>query len=99
MPGKHRKIDRIMLAVLLFTVSGAVLAYNLHTADDGTLAVSLTELLRPSACAVSDHAAAHLLARDSVFTSAAPSAPPQENLLQEQQPRSYPLLEPIVRAP
>lgn len=99
MPGNYRKIDKIMLAVLLFTVSGAVLAYNLHTADDGTMAVSLTELLRPSASAVSDHAAAHILARDSVFTSAAPSMPPQENLLQKPQPRPYPLLEPIVRAP
>ena len=39
----RKKIDTIMLAVALFCISGAVLAYNLGTAD-GDIAVSLSEL-------------------------------------------------------
>lgn len=88
----HRKIDRILLAAALFTVSGAVLAYNLHTAGGGELAVSLSELAAygtQEASAVSDSAAANLMARDSVYTAAAPSAAV----------RGYELLDPIVTRP
>ena len=92
MSNKHRKIDRIMLAVSLFTVTGAVLAYNLQTALGGTLTVSLSDLhesVHPLVSAISDSAAAHLTARESVYTAAKPSEPP----------RDYVLAEPIVRMP
>ncbi len=91
MPRTNRKVDRIMLAVTLFTVTGAVLAYNFKTVGDGTLAVSLSELnafVKPAAV-ISEAAAANLMAHDSVFTAATPTEPFRE----------IPLDEPIVQKP
>ncbi len=91
---KHlqRKIDTVMLAVALFSISGAILAYNLHVVGGGEIAVSLSELAAyssPKASAISEYSAANLNSRDSVFTASVPSSPP----------RSYELLDPIIVAP
>ncbi len=89
---KSRRFDTFMLAVTLFTVSGACLAYNLHTARSGEIAVSLSELVRydaVKASAVSDVAAANLFADDSIPVAAEPSEPI----------RTYELLPPIVIPP
>ena len=91
-PRKSRRFDTFMLAVALFTVSGACLAYNLRTAESGEIAVSLSELVRydsVKASAVSDIAAANLLADDSIPVAAEPTAPM----------RTYELLPPIVTPP
>lgn len=85
----YRKFDKIMLAAALFTVSGAVLAYNIHTAD-GELSVSLSDITayRPAEISlISDAAAVHLTAEEVIFTAAAPI----------EAPRDYELLDPIVR--
>ncbi len=92
MTHKRRKFDTVMLAVALFTISGAILAYNLRTIGGGELAVSLSELTsyqKPTASAISDYAKANLTSRDSVFAASTPDAPP----------RSYELLGPIVLPP
>ena len=76
---KRIKIDTVMLAAALFTVTGAILAYNLKTVGGGELAVSLSELRDITArqSAISDAALANLAAEESVFTAAPPSAPPR----------------------
>lgn len=91
----RKKIDTIMLAVALFCISGAVLAYNLGTAD-GDIAVSLSELAgyrRESAISVySQQAIAASEAfetEEAVEADNTPSAPL----------RTYELLPPIVTAP
>jgi len=94
---KSQKIDTVMLAVALFTVSGAILAYNLQTVSGGEFSVSLSELaayaepaiVGPPPSAVSACAAAHLDDGDSVYVSAVPSEPV----------RTWELLEPIVKPP
>ncbi|MBQ8551191.1 MAG: hypothetical protein IJ428_00090 [Clostridia bacterium] len=89
---KKRRLDTFMLAVALFTVSGACLAYNLHTAESGEIAVSLSELVyydAVKASAISDAAAANLFADDSIPAAVEPSAPPH----------TYELLPPIVTPP
>ncbi|MBE6610852.1 MAG: hypothetical protein E7632_00050 [Ruminococcaceae bacterium] len=88
---KRRKFDTVMLAVALFTLSGAILAYNLRTVGSGELAVSLSELTDITAkdSLISDAAMANLTTEDSVFAAASPSAPP----------RDYEILAPIITRP
>ena len=90
MPHPYKKSDKILFAAALFTISGAVLAYNIRTAGGGEVSVSLAEITayRPAEISViSDAAAANLTADDAVFTAAEPAAAPHD----------APLLDPIVR--
>ncbi len=89
---KRRKFDNVILAVMLFALSGASLAYNLYTAESGDVAVSLSELVSTEyteASAISEYAAANLMNDESIAVDAAPIEPP----------RSYELLDPIVVPP
>ena len=85
----YRRLDKIMLAAALFTVSGAVLAYNIGTAESGKISVSLADITAYHPAEVSllsEAAEANLLTGGSVFTAAAPA----------EAPRGYELLDPIV---
>ena len=85
----YRRLDKIMLAAALFTVSGAVLAYNIGTAEGGAISVSLADIAayRPAEVSLlSEAAEANLLTGGSVFTAAEPA----------KAPRDYELLDPIV---
>ncbi len=89
---KHRKIDHILLAVTLFAISGACLAYNIRTAESGDISVSLSELVdydAEKASAISDYAVANIAHNDAVAAAAKPATPPT----------SYELLPPIITPP
>ena len=85
----YRRLDKIMLAAALFTVSGAILAYNIQTAEGGEISITLADITAYQPAEVSllsEAAEANLTTGDSIFTAAAPSAAP----------RDYELLDPIV---
>ena len=87
----RRSIDKILLAVMLITMTGAVTAYNVHSSASGTLSLSLSDLgqyVSSEASAVSTYAEANLLRGDSIFTSAEPVTQTDAHLL-----------EPIVNRP
>lgn len=77
MPKRH-KIDTLLLAVTLFSVSGAVLAYNIYSSDGGGVTVSLSELIEQgtavSVSLIHEHAEANLTKDDTVYTSAEPTS-------------------------
>lgn len=55
----RRRGNSVMLACLLFALSGAALAYNIWTADSGDVAVSISDLvdqMRDGDIAVGAHA-------------------------------------------
>lgn len=99
----RRKIDTILLAVALFCISGAVLAYNITTAD-GEIAVSLSELAeynreRESMLSVySENAINNNLSKasqpDGSTTDAVVNVAANSGMK-----RSYELLDPIVKKP
>lgn len=89
---KQRKADHILLAVALFAISGASLAYNIRTAESGDISVSLSELVEyegEKASAISEYTAANITYSDAVAAAAKPAAPPS----------SYELLPPILTPP
>ena len=89
---KHRKTDHILLAVTLFAISGACLAYNVRTAESGAISVSLSELIEfeaEKASAISEYVASNISYRDAVAVAAPPTAPPS----------SHELLPPIITPP
>ncbi len=93
---KRKNLDTVILALTLFAVSGAILAYNIHTMESGELAVSLYELVKDSSTqksAISSFAEANLLRDDSIFTGTVPTETPAETLTSNE------LLPPIVTPP
>ncbi len=89
---KRHGIDTVILAAALFLTTGAVLFYNIHSSDGGSVSVSLSDLLESDEAAgslVNEYAAAHLSEEKSVYTSVEADA---EN------PFEY-LLPPIVTPP
>lgn len=69
---KHPRADNIMLAVALFTVSGAGLIYNLSTAAGEEIAVSLSAIAKTEdarGSAISEYAAANLTEGEAVAVS------------------------------
>ena len=93
---KHQKTDTILLAILLFAISGGILAYNLHTVNDGELAVSLRDLVytvTESGSAISTYTAANLTKNDSIYTAGTPIESPADTAVSNE------LLPPIVTPP
>lgn len=81
---KHRRADNIMLAVALFTVSGAGLIYNLSTAAGEEIAVSLSGLAKTGevrGSAISEYAAANLIEDETVAVSFRPAQSPVYDIL------------------
>ncbi|MCI8386905.1 MAG: hypothetical protein HFE63_00360 [Clostridiales bacterium] len=94
-----KRIDTVMLAVALFCISGAVLAYNIGTVD-GDIAVSLSELAgykqdnlisSYTRMAMSDADENP----DAIEVGAVPTDPETKDVYN----RSYELLEPIIKSP
>ncbi|MBQ8249950.1 MAG: hypothetical protein IJY93_08785 [Clostridia bacterium] len=81
---KHKKTDTILLTILLFALSGGILAYNIHTVNGGELAVSLRDLaydVTKSGTVISTYAEANLANGDSIYTAGTPSEAPTDTLL------------------
>ncbi len=81
---KHRKLDSVMLAAALFTVSGAALAYNLSTAAGEDISASLSAFSKSdtsTGSAISECAAANLaFDEETLAVSAVPNEPRPELL-------------------
>lgn len=90
------KTDTVLLAILLFALSGGILAYNIHTVNNGELAVSLHDLVNgvtEKGSVISTYAQANLTKDDSIYTAGVPSKPPTDISV------STELLAPIVTPP
>ena len=90
------KTDTVLLAILLFALSGGILAYNIHTVNSGELAVSLRDLaydVTKSGTVISTYAEANLTKYDSIYTAGAPTDPPTDITVSNE------LLPPIVTPP
>lgn len=77
---KQRKRETVILALLLFAISGVSLGYNLITASGGAVSVSLGELLGEGESVISASARAHLEG-DSIAVGVAPTLTETEALL------------------
>ena len=92
-----KRIDTVILALTLFFISGAILAYNIHTVKSGELAVSLYDLVsytnKTERSAISSFSDANLLSGSSIFTGTVPSVPPDDTAASNE------LLPPIVTPP
>lgn len=95
----RRRIDTILLAIALFCISGAVLAYNISTVN-GDIAVSLSELAEYNReserllSVYSENVINTSLSEDSETKDVAVNAAAGESMK-----RSYELLNPIVTNP
>lgn len=92
----RKKIDAILLAVALFCISGAVLAYNITIAD-GEIAVSLSDLAnynRQTESAMSVYSRNLINNNLTKGDDSAVPAAAEAGLI-----RSYELLEPIIKNP
>lgn len=88
---KRGKTDAVMLALALFSVSGASLAYNLTAAAGDDISVFFSLEAKAGPCEgelISEYAAVHIMCEDAVTVWAEP-------YLQEEST----LLPPIVTAP
>ncbi len=77
----HKKTDTILLAILLFALSGGVLAYNIHTFSGGELAVSLHDLtygITKEGEVISTYTEANLTKNDSIYTAVRPIETPTD---------------------
>lgn len=81
---KHRKLDSVMLAVALFTLSGAALTYNLSTAAGEDISISLSAFSKSdtsTGSAISEYAVANLtFDEETLAVSVAPTEPRPELL-------------------